>query len=140
MPCTDSSSSIILQLDHEEKFVSFNFVKVTCGKEIETDARYGRYCAGKSLGDLLKISFQQAVDDLKIDNEEEQFILYLVWDALRSSLAQYGGFHDPEIDKDRCHIQSVEHNEEGVKITQIILPPQELPPLDPCRKHHHPNT
>ena len=34
MPCSDSSSSIAIRLDHEEKFVSFDFAKITCGRPI----------------------------------------------------------------------------------------------------------
>ena len=133
MPCCDSSSRIALKLDHEERFHSFEFAKITCGKKITSHADYNTYCRGKTLKAILKISYQDAVADLKAVSEEEQFVLYLEWDALRCAVAQYLGVDDPAIDKDRCRIASIAHDEqEGVEIVQVILPPRDMPKILPC--------
>ena len=132
MPCSDSSSSIALKFDHDEKFISFEFAKITCGREITAQTDYNSYCRGKTLHEILDISFKEAVEHLKAKEEEAQFVLYLEWDALRSSIAQYLGIDDPDIDHDRCIISSIEHGENGVEIAQVILPPSELPKILPC--------
>lgn len=132
MPCTDSSSSIAFQLDENERFVSFEFAKITCGREITGQTGYGDFCRGKALDDILKLSFQDVSEGLKIKNEEEHFILYLEWDALRCVIAQYLGLDDTDIDKERCQITSIEHDEKGVDVALVILPPKEMPKILPC--------
>jgi NifU-like protein involved in Fe-S cluster formation len=132
MPCSDSSSSIALKLDQDERFVSFEFAKITCGREITAETGYNTYCTGKSLPQILTITFPQAARDLHLQEEETQFILYLEWDALRSAIARYLGVDNAEIDKDRCQITSIEQQEDGVEIAQVILPPRELPKILPC--------
>lgn len=132
MPCSDSSSSIALKLDQDERFLSFEYAKITCGREITAQTKYNNYCLGKTLDEILDISYREAVENLKTEQEEEQYILYLEWDALRSAIAQYLGIEDTDIDKDRCRIASIEHTDEGIEIAQVILPPKELPKILPC--------
>ena len=141
MSCSDSSSSIALKLDHNEHFLSFEFVKVTCGKEITAHTDYNKYCYGKTLKEILNVSYQQAAQQLKATTEEEQFVLYLEWDALRSAIAQYLGIDNSSIDKDRCQIASIAHDDkEGIEIIQVILPPKDMPTVLPCKKNHTPGV
>lgn len=133
MPCSDSSSSIVLRLDRDERFLSFEFAKITCGKEISAGTGYNGYCRGKTLKEILALSCQKAAEDLKIKEEERQFILYLEWDALRSAVAHYLGIEDTDIDTERCRIASIGRDEKGIEIVQAILPPKEMPKILPCR-------
>ncbi len=137
MPCSDSSSSIALKLDGEEKFVSFDFAKITCGREITAGTSYSKYCAGRTLEEIIAIPYTQAVIDLKLTQEEEQYVLYLEWDALRSAIAQYLGIDDPQIERERCLITSVEQNEKGIEIAEVILPPKSMPKILPCSLGDH---
>ncbi|MCR4336773.1 MAG: hypothetical protein NUV91_03090 [Candidatus Omnitrophica bacterium] len=132
MPCSDSSSSVSIKLTPDERFVSFDFAKITCGREITAQTGYSQYCAGRSLEDILKIPYSQVAQDLKINSEESQFILYLEWDALRSSIAQYLGVEDEDIDKERCLITSIEYSNQGIEFAEVILPPKELPKIMAC--------
>jgi len=132
MPCSDSSSSLNLRLDSEGCFVSFEFAKITCGREITGSTGYGDYLVGKLLEDILAIPFIEAVRTLKLKEEDAQFILFLEWDALRSVVAQYLGQDAADVDRDRCQITSVEQDEEGVDVALVILPPKELPKILPC--------
>ena len=132
MPCSDSSSSISLKLDSDERFISFDFAKITCGREITAKTGYSTYCVGRELTEILKIPYAQAAAELKLQDEEGQFILYLEWDALRSSIAQYLGDETVEYDKNRCQITSIEHTDEGMEVAMVILPPKELPKILPC--------
>ena len=132
MPCSDSSSSIALKLDAAERFISFDFAKITCGREINTNDSYSHYCKGKTLDEVLDTSYLQVVSDLSLVDEEQKFILYLEWDALRSAIVQYLGIDHAEVDQTRCRITSIESTEQGTEVALVILPPKELPKIIAC--------
>ena len=133
MPCSDSSSSISIKISHDEKFVEFDFAKITCGREITAKTGYSRYCVGRTLEEILAIPFMKAVTDLGHNKDEEaQFILYLEWDALRSAIAQYVGIESDDIDLNRCRITSIAYTENEIEIAEVILPPKELPKIIAC--------
>ena len=132
MPCSDSSSSIYIKLDHQENFISFEYAKITCGREITGGTGLSQFCQGKSLKNILDTNFTTINQSLNTKDEETQFILYLEWEALRSAIAQYIGSEDPSIDKDRCHITSIDYTDSTIEVAQVILPPKELPKIMPC--------
>ena len=132
MPCSDSSSSIALRVDHDERFILFEFAKITCGREIVAKTGYNDYCRGRTLKEILDLSFQDAVKSLNLKEEEAQFVFFLEWDALRTVIVEYLGMDLDGIDRERCHITSIEYTEEGSEIALVILPPKELPKILPC--------
>lgn len=133
MPCSDSSSGINIRLDLDERLMKFDFAKITCSREITGDTGYSSYCAGKRLEEILDHSYLFLVSELGIEGDDEkQFILHLEWEALRAGIAQYLGAEREDIDRDRCQITSIEYDETGIEIAQVILPPKELPKILPC--------
>ena len=132
MPCKDSSSSISIKISNDERFISFDFAKITCGREITAKTGYSTYCVGRSLQEILEIPYMKALQELKLNDEEAQFVLYLEWDALRSAIAQYTDTDIADIDKQRCQITSIAYDNEGIEIAEVILPPAELPKIIPC--------
>ena len=133
MPCSDSSSGLNIRLDQNEKLIKFDFAKITCSREITGNTGYSKYCTGKSLDEIIDLRYPQIVEALGIeDDDEKKFILHLEWEALRAGVAQYLGIDHPDIDKNRCQITSVEWDESGVEIAQVVLPPKELPKILPC--------
>ena len=132
MPCNDSSSSIFIKLDPQERFISFEFAKVTCGREITDQTEFCKYLKGKTLDQILEISYLNLLKDLEITDEESKFILYLEFDALRAAIVQYLGEAKEGIDFERCQITSITENETGIEITEIVLPPKEMPKILPC--------
>ena len=132
MPCSDSSSSMVVKFDHDEKFISFQYAKITCGSEISGGTGLSQYLAGKTLKDILAIPFDAIVNDLKITAEESQFILYMEWDVLRSALAEYLGSDEEFIDRGRCKVTSIDYLENEVEVALVVLPPKELPKILPC--------
>jgi len=132
MPCSDSSSSINIKLDKRERFISFDYAKITCGREINGATGLNKYLKGKRLPDIVNQSFYSLKKDLKVRDEESQFILYMEWDALRSAIVQYLGIAHQDIDSQRCQITSVEYTGEGIEVAEVILPPQEMPKILPC--------
>ena len=121
-----------IRVDHDGRLIKFDYAKITCGREINGDTVYSRYCQGRNLDEVLNLKYTDVVRDLNITDEERQFILYLEWDALRSAIAQYIGMEAEDLDQDRCRISSIECDEQGVEINQVILPPKSLPKILPC--------
>ena len=132
MPCSDSSSSMVIQLNPQEKFLHFEYAKITCGQDISGGTGLSAYLMGRDLTEILALPFETIAQDLAPDNEENQYILYLEWDALRAALALYLGIENSSIDTDRCAITAIEHTDEGIEIAEVILPPKELPKILPC--------
>lgn len=132
MPCSDSSSSMVIQLDPQERFKRFEYAKITCGREITAKTGLSEYFEGRTLEEIVHLPFPKIVGDLAVKDEEGQFILYLEWDALRAAAALYLGIEDDQIDTGRCFITSIDHAEQGITIAEVILPPKEMPKILPC--------
>jgi len=140
MPCKDTTSLMTVNLNHEDRLVDFNFNKVTCSKEIGEGIVYRDLCVGKSIQEILDLAFDTVLGKLNLIETEEQFLVYMQWDALRSALFQYLG-NEEQVDPERYQIASVESDEDGVCIKQVIRPPQDMPKIQSCfareRKAHH---
>jgi len=132
MPCKDTKSVITVRLDSCERLINFNFAKDTCGKTIGDGTGYNAICIGMKPEKILEIEFSDIVEQLEAEGSEEQFLLYLEWDALRSAIAQYLG-KDDGTDTTKRQIASIIHDGENVEISQIIQPPENMPKLVPCR-------
>lgn len=133
MPCKDTTSKVIVNLDINDRLLNFYFSKITCTKEIGGETEYLSYCKGKTSEEILYIDYYEVLEILSPKNDEDKFFLYLEWDALRSSISQYLG-HDTEIDHSRYQVASITCDESGVTISQVIYPPKEMPKLVSCFK------
>jgi hypothetical protein len=131
MPCKDTSSKISVKIDSNDCLLDFDFSKLTCQKEIGGGNGFKEFCAGRTIDSLLDIEFVQVLDALKIEGSEEEFLLYLEWDALRASIAQYLGATE-KIDQERYKIDSIIHDDGFVEIQQYIYPPSEMPKIVSC--------
>ena len=131
MPCKDTTSLMIVNLDHDNRLVDFTYNKVTCSKEIGEGVEYRDLCVGKNVQDVLELAFDTVLEKLNLVETEEQFLVYLQWDALRSALFQYLG-KEEGVDEERYQIASVEYDEDGVSIHQVIRPPRDMPKIKSC--------
>ena len=91
MPCKDTTSKISILLDGNDNLLNFEFSKMTCQKEVGGGTGFLDYCLGKSVETLSEIEFQDINDDLKLNDTESQFLLFLEWSALGAALDQYQG-------------------------------------------------
>ena len=132
MPCSDSSSSMVVHFDHDEKFIKFEYAKITCSSEIKGGTGLSDYLIGKNLNEILKIPYEKIIQDLQILEEEAQFVMYMELDALKSAIAEYLGSDDEFIDRGRCKITSVDYLENEVEVALVVLPPKDLPKILPC--------
>ena len=133
MPCKDTTAKITVFLDDKDRLVDFDFSKITCSKEIGGGTGYFEYCKGKFAEEIIQFDFQEPLEFLNPETDEDQFFLYLEWDALRTSIAQYQG-NLFDIDLDRYKIASISCDEKGTTIVQVINPPDEMPKVVSCKK------
>lgn len=127
MSCPNDSSTIIIRIDKEERFVSYIYQRSYCGQAVTGNRLYEQFCFGKTLPEILALDFSSILKTIVIDSEEERFLLFVEWDAVRSAIGQYLGVEDEGIDVARCQTVAVKHDDDGSEITQFILPPNRLP-------------
>ncbi|MBT6410758.1 MAG: hypothetical protein HOK16_14940 [Nitrospina sp.] len=133
MPCKDTTSQITVILDEKDCLVSFDFSKLTCNKPVGGGTGFMEFCQGKPVDQVTQLEFSDLVIDLGLTDTEEQFLLYMEWDALGAALSQYQGGQQ-EVDRDRYQIATIAYESNQVEIKQMVASPEEMPKLIPCRK------
>ena len=133
MPCKDTTSQITVTLDESDCLLSFDFSKLTCQKPVGGGTGFIELCRGKSVDEVTQLEFSDLVVELELTSSEEQFLLYLEWDALGAALDQYQG-GQRELDLERYQIATIAYESDQVEIRQMVAPPEEMPKLVPCRK------
>lgn len=131
MPCKDTKSMVSVRLDSQDRLIDFDFSKVTCGKGIGVGPQYKEYCIGMNIDEILAIEFPSMVEKFDVRGSEDQFLLFLEWDALRAILSQYLG-KDEELDPSKYQIASIVHDGEEVEVHQLIHPPESMPKVVSC--------
>ena len=132
MPCKDSTSTLTVELTHDDILKSFEYKKITCQQKIGGTSGYSSFCQGQTVKTVLSQHFIDVVEELDSKDEEEVFFLYLEWEALRAALAQYTHETDIDIDESRYPIVSIEWKDDSVVIRQNVTPPQEMPKIATC--------
>jgi len=122
-------SKLTLHIDKKERLLSYEMLKISCKHPPSKQDPFIDYCTGKTLKSILNLKFEALRKKLKIEEEEERFLLFVKWDALRQGIAKYLGIEGRGIDQDRCHILSIDSKKKGTGIELMLLPPQELPTL-----------
>ena len=135
MPCKDTTALMTVRVDHSDILINYDYAKISCDKAIGNGQSFHQYCEGKPIQKILEWEFSQILEDLQLTEEESesQFLVYLEWSALRSALIQYLGRED-DVDTEHFEVASVEHDDQGVEITQVIRPNTDLPKLQSCFK------
>jgi hypothetical protein len=133
MPCKDTTAQITVILDEKDCLISYDFAKLTCQKPVGGGIGFVELCQGKHVSEVIQLEFSDLVIDLGLTSSEEQFLLYLEWDALGAALDQYQGSHR-EVDTDRYQIATIAYESDQVEIRQTVASPKEIPKLVPCRK------
>ena len=133
MPCKDTTAQVTVILDEEDCLVTFDFSKLTCQKAVGGGTGFVDLCKEKHIDEIIQLEFSNLVVDLGLTGSEEQFLLYLEWDALGAALNQYQGGYN-EVDKNRYQIATIAYESSQVEIRQMVASPKEMPKLIPCRK------
>ena len=133
MPCKDTTSKVTVILDKNDLLINFEFYKITCNKEIGGGTGYLEYCKNKSADEIVEIEFEEPLQILNPRSTEDQFFLYIEWDALRTCLSQFVG-SEIYFDRKQYKIASIDSNKSGTVITQFMSPPEKMPKIIPCIK------
>ena len=131
MPCKDTTAEITIHLDENDCLIDFTFYKITCNKEIGGGPGFLEYCRGKSSEEILDLEFNELLDFFAIESDEDQFLLYMEWEALQAAIAQLLGI---SINNERYQIASISCDKGGTTINQVMFPLKEMPKIISCFK------
>jgi len=134
MPCEDTTSSISVRIDKDDRLIDYDYEKLTCGKAVGAGKSYLEACAGIEIEKVAGLPFDDALRDCRPRGREDEFLLYLEWKAVREALRQYLGM-TPDGDSGAYRIAEIISGQEGTTIEMIISPPDDLPPIVPCHEH-----
>ena len=131
MPCKDTTAEIIIHLDQDDCLIDFAFSKITCNKEIGGGTGFLEYCRGKPAEEILSLEISALLDFFSLESDEDQFLLYMEWEALQAAIAQLLGI---SINNKRYQIASISCEESGTTINQVMSPLKEMPKITSCFK------
>jgi len=131
MPCKDTTAEITIHLDENDCLIDFTFSKITCNKEIGGGTGFLEYCRGKSAEEILRLEISELLDFFSLESDEDQFLLYMEWEALHAAIAQLLGV---SINSKRYQIASISCDESGTTINQVMSPLKEMPKIVSCLK------
>ncbi len=135
MPCKDTTALMTVRVDHRDYLIGYDYAKISCDKAIGSGQSFHQYCEGTPIRQILEWEFSQILQDLQLREEdtENQFLVFLEWSALRSALIQYLGRED-DVDTEHFEVASVEYDDQEVQIIQVIRPSTDMPKIQSCFK------
>ena len=131
MPCKDTTAEITIHLDENDCLIDFTFSKIACNKKISGDTGFLEYCRGKPAEEILLLGISELLDFFSLESSEDQFLLYMEWEALQAAIAQLLGV---SINNKRYQIASISCDESGTTINQVMSPLKEMPKIISCFK------
>ena len=131
MPCKDTTAEITIHLDGNDCLIDFTFSKITCNKEIGGGTGFLEYCRGKPAEEILRLKISELLNFFSLESDEDQFLLYMEWEALQAAIAQLLGV---SINNKRYQIASISCDESGTTINQVMSPLKEMPKIVSCFK------
>ena len=131
MPCKDTTAEITIHLDDNDCLIDFIFSKITCNKEIGGGTGFLKYCRGMPAEEILRLEISELLDFFSLESDEDQFLLYMEWEALQAAIAQLLGV---PINNKRYQIASISRDENGTTINQVMSPLKEMPKIISCFK------
>ena len=131
MPCKDTTANLRIQINQEERIIDYSFAKLSCSKTVGEGESFKSYCKGKSLNELYSLELEDLFEIASAENEEEKFLLFLEWEAIRACAALYYGRVDQN-EFERYKIASILHEDECVSISMAAEPLKDMPRIVPC--------
>jgi len=131
MPCKDTTANLRLRLDAEEKVIDYEFSKLSCSKPIGAGEVFKNYCLERAIDEIYDLRLEDLFKQAASDNEEDRFLLYLEWEAVRACIALYQGRTEWD-EHERYKIASILHENECISISLAAEPLSEMPRVLPC--------
>ena len=80
---------------------------------------------------MLDLEINELLDFFAFECDEDQFLLYMEWEALKAGISQLLGI---SINNKRYQIASISCDENGTTINQLMSPLKEMPKIVSCLK------
>lgn len=126
MACENTTSSIVVRVDLNDTLIEYDYCKITCGRDVNANSQLLKLFVGKSISFITNSTLADVVNKLKMLSKDDQFLLFLEWDALRNAIFQYMG-KELQGYSDRYQLAAITYETDFVEIRQNILPLTEMP-------------
>lgn len=119
MPCGDITEKIRLSIDNDERIVSYQFSKITCGGSIGGDLPLGQPLIGTRLDSIMEMT--EGSDRLSgiSSSDMNEFIKIKQIRTIKHVIKVYLGREAGGIDN-QCTIAGIEYDDQGVTIDAQI--------------------
>lgn len=120
MACNDTTSCIIVRIDLNDCLLEYDYRKITCGQTVNRNGQLQAIFAGKPISEIVNSTLADVAKKLKLMSTDDQFLLFLEWDALRNAIFQYMG-KELQGYSDRYQLVRISYEEDHVEVVQNIL-------------------
>ena len=119
MPCDNVTEIIKLKLDHNNRFVDYSLTKQSCDRVIGESVLINQQLKGRAIEQILEATPETILTG-NISSSSDSYYLYIKhFQAIQSVLAIWLGQRDGQTGE-RCSIDVINHDEEGIELTAII--------------------
>jgi hypothetical protein len=128
-------------LDNKERIVTWDYRKLTCGKEIAPDTRVRDFCVGRGIAEIVQWDAATLAAGYFPGDRERRFVAFLELRALQTAYRMYSGAA-PGADGDSGRFRVVEVYRDAGSVTIVvdISPPRAMPRIIPCGEREEKGT
>lgn len=134
MPCPDQASLLKLKIRDDDSILDYTYAKYTCGKPVGLGSGLKEILVGRPAKEVLSLSPQEAVRRLKLESEEDRFLLVVELEALTAAVAHFYGVEANVTP--RYSINGIRREDGYFEILQDASPVPNAPKIPlPCSSH-----
>lgn len=134
MPCPDQASLLKLKIGEDESILDYTYAKYTCGKPVGIGSGLRKLLIGQPARAVLALRAQDAVQMLKLETDDDRFLLVVELEALTAAVASFYGV-DAAVTP-RYSINGIRQEEGYVEIFQDAAPVPTAPKIPlPCSSY-----
>lgn len=130
MPCQDTHAVVEIQVDQNQRLQYFDFVKNTCQQSIGQSGLCLKSFKGMLVSDILASDFRDEWNELSSQDEQDEFLLFMQWQALTSSLKVLLGEEDAGLLG--IDVVMLEMDNGVMQAKMLVNPPREMPKIVSC--------
>lgn len=119
MPCKDVTEIISLQLDQEDRLVSYSLIKGTCSGGVGEVSLLRDIVISRSASDLMDQSVEEILREHSFKNDIEEFLHWKHLVAIQSALAAMVGKESPNRRR-VCEVDEILYGPEGISLSGRI--------------------
>ena len=119
MPCDDISERILVELDPDDRVLTYSLTKETCGAEVGSPSLLHMLVTGKNVEEILGLDSFAMADSWQSLPLRQEFLYFKHLFALQETLRVYIG-ERPGNKAERIALASVSHDPAGVQLSGIV--------------------